>query len=66
MITVDPAEAEQLGAALAHPSVLDPAFEGPGVAESAVISSLAHQEPALRKASTSQRVLRRCARHIAA
>ncbi len=53
VITVDPAEAQQLGDALMHPSVLDSAFEGPDVAESAVISSLAHQEPALRKASTS-------------
>ena len=61
VITVEPAEAEQLGDALAHPSVLDPVFEGPDVAESAVVSSLAHQEPALRKACALHRVPRQFA-----
>ena len=48
-ITVRPDEAQRLGEALLQPSSLDPDFEGPDVAESAVISALAHQEPALRK-----------------
>jgi len=49
-ITVHPDEAQRLGEALLQPSYLDPGFDGPDVAESAVISALAHQEPALRKA----------------
>ena len=48
-ITVHADEAQRLGEALLRPSLLDPGFEGPDVAESAVISALAHQEPALRK-----------------
>ena len=52
-ITVHPDEARRLGEALLQPSSLDPGFEGPDVAESAVISALAHQEPALRKARGS-------------
>ncbi len=52
-ITVHPDEAQRLGEALLQPSSLDPGFDGPDVADSAVISALAHQEPALRKARDS-------------
>lgn len=53
VITLQAAEAELCGEALLQPGLLDPAFEGAGVFESAVISALAHQEPALRKVGAS-------------
>lgn len=49
MITLEAEEAELCGEGLLHPGLLDPGFEGASVFESAVISALAHQEPALRK-----------------
>ena len=63
VITLAAAEAEECGNALIQPRLLDPDFLGASVFESAVISALAHQEPALRKArciefSTNIRALR--------
>lgn len=49
VITLAGAEAEACGEGLLQPLLLDPDFRGASVFESAVISALAHQEPALRK-----------------
>lgn len=49
VITVEPEGARQAVEAVLQPTLLDPDYQGAGVFEAAVISALAHQEPALRK-----------------
>ena len=48
-IAIKGADAVQLGETLLSPELLDPDYVGPSVFEAAALSTLAHQEPTLRK-----------------